>query len=176
MRRWVITGSDFENWRFLLNLGKKKMRDFPGSPGTVMGLILRILQFVFAAASVASMASTAYFFKFTAFCYLIASLGLQITWSFVLALIDAYALVKNKALQNSLLISLFVVGDWITATLTLAAASSSSGVAILYFNDLDICGFIGECQKYQLSVALAFLSWITVATSSLIMVWLLASS
>jgi len=63
----VITGSDFENWRFLLNLGKKKMRDFPGSPGTVMGLILRILQFVFAAASVASMASTAYFFKFTAF-------------------------------------------------------------------------------------------------------------
>jgi len=44
--------------------------------------------------------------------YLIASLGLQITWSFVLALIDAYALVKNKALQNSLLISLFVVGDW----------------------------------------------------------------
>ncbi|KAL4024790.1 hypothetical protein IC575_013160 [Cucumis melo] len=152
------------------------MKDFPGTPGTAMGLILRVLQCVFAAASIASMASTAYFFKFTAFCYLIASLGLQITWSFVLALIDAYALVRNKALQSTVLVSLFVVGDWITATLTLAAASSSSGVAILYFNDLKSCNFIGECQKYQLSVALAFLSWITIATSSLIMVWILASS
>ncbi|CAK9318737.1 unnamed protein product [Citrullus colocynthis] len=152
------------------------MKDFPGTPGTVTGLILRVLQCVFAAASIASMASTSYFFKFTAFCYLIASLGLQITWSFVLALIDAYALVRNKALQSTVLVSLFIVGDWITATLTLAAASSSSGVAILYFNDLKSCSFIGDCQKYQLSVALAFLSWITIAISSLIMVWLLASS
>ncbi|XP_022147696.1 CASP-like protein 5B3 [Momordica charantia] len=152
------------------------MKDFPGTPGTKTGLILRILQCVFAAGSIASMASTSYFFKFTAFCYLIASLGLQITWSFVLAIIDGYALVRNKVLQSPILISLFVVGDWITATLTLAAASASSGIAILYFNDLEGCNFIGECQKYQLSVALAFLSWVTIATSSLIMVWLLASS
>ena len=45
------------------------MKDLPGTPGTVTGLILRVLQCVFAAASIASMASTSYFFKFTAFWY-----------------------------------------------------------------------------------------------------------
>ncbi|WVY99151.1 hypothetical protein V8G54_031302 [Vigna mungo] len=45
-----------------------KMRDFPGTPGTVLGLALRISQFVFAAGSIASMATTSSFFNFTAFC------------------------------------------------------------------------------------------------------------
>ncbi|KAB5545095.1 hypothetical protein DKX38_013207 [Salix brachista] len=107
--------------------------------------------------------------------YLIASMGLQVIWSFGLALLDAYALVKKKALHNTVMLSLFVVGDWVTAILSLAAASASAGVTVLYFHDLGNCDFVGECQKYQMSVALAFFSWITIAISSLIMLWLLAA-
>ncbi|KAL5195693.1 CASP-like protein 5B3 [Glycine soja] len=169
------------------------MKDFPGTPGTGLGLALRISQFVFAAGSIASMATTPSFFNFTAFCYLIASMGLLVIWSFVLALLDAYALVKKKVLHNAVLVSLFVVGDWVslclnlysyylldhcpqvTATLSLAAASSSAGITVLYFNDLGHCHFGEECQKYQISVALAFLSWFPISISSLIMLWLLAA-
>ncbi|XP_062109310.1 CASP-like protein 5B3 isoform X2 [Humulus lupulus] len=151
------------------------MKDFPGTPGTLTGLLLRISQCVFAAGSIASMATTSSFFNFTAFCYLIASMGLQVIWSFVLALLDAYALVRKKAFHNPVLVSLFVVGDWVTATLSLAAASASAGISVLYFSDLGRCSFGNECQKYQMSVALAYLSWVTIATSSLIMLWLLAA-
>ncbi|KAL5195694.1 CASP-like protein 5B3 [Glycine soja] len=142
------------------------MKDFPGTPGTGLGLALRISQFVFAAGSIASMATTPSFFNFTAFCYLIASMGLLVIWSFVLALLDAYALVKKKVLHNAVLV---------TATLSLAAASSSAGITVLYFNDLGHCHFGEECQKYQISVALAFLSWFPISISSLIMLWLLAA-
>lgn len=53
--------------------------------------------------------------------YLIASMGLQVIWSFVLAVLDAYSLVRKKALHNPVLVSLFVVGDWVSLyeTLTL---------------------------------------------------------
>lgn len=152
------------------------MRDFPGTPGTWTGLVLRIAQCVFAVASIAFMATTTSFFNFTAFCYLIASMGLQVIWSFVLALLDAYALVRKKALHNPVLVSLFVVGDWVTATLSLAAASASAGITVLYFSDVGNCRIAEECQKYQMSVALAFMSWMTIAISSLIMLWLLAAS
>ncbi|XP_062167770.1 CASP-like protein 5B3 [Alnus glutinosa] len=151
------------------------MKDFPGTPGTFTGLVLRISQCIFAAGSIASMATTTSFFNFTAFCYLIASMGLQVIWSFVLAVLDAYALVRKKVLHNPVLVSLFVVGDWVTATLSLAAASASAGITVLYFGDLGSCKLGEECQKYQMSVALAYMSWVTVAISSLIMLWLLAA-
>ncbi|KAF7150298.1 hypothetical protein RHSIM_Rhsim02G0035900 [Rhododendron simsii] len=107
--------------------------------------------------------------------YLIASMGLQIIWCSGLAFLDAYALAKKKVLHNHVLVSLFVVGDWVTATLSLAAASASAGVTMLYFADVANCRLGQECLKYQISVAFAFLSWITIALSSLIMFWLLAA-
>ncbi|KAJ6356210.1 hypothetical protein OIU78_004340 [Salix suchowensis] len=151
------------------------MRDFAGTPGTLTGLALRLLQCVFAAGSIAAMTTTTRFFNFTAFCFLIASMGLQIIWSFGLTLLDAFALVRKKTLHNTVMLILFVVGDWVTAILSLAAASASAGITVLYFYDLGSCSFVRECQKYQMSVALAFFSWITIAISSLIMLWLLAA-
>ncbi|KAI4318003.1 hypothetical protein L6164_025817 [Bauhinia variegata] len=151
------------------------MKDFPGTPGTLTGLTLRISQCGFAVGSIAAMATTTSFFNFTAFCFLIASMGLQVIWSFVLALLDAYALVRKKTIHNPVLVSLFVVGDWVTATLSLAAASASAGITVLYFNDLGQCKIGDACQKYQISVALAYMSWITILISSLIMLWLLAA-
>ncbi|KAI3459489.1 hypothetical protein Pfo_016152 [Paulownia fortunei] len=151
------------------------MKNFAGTPGTWTGLVLRMAQCFFAAGSIASMATTKTFFNFTAFCYLIASMGLQVIWSFGLAFLDSYALVRKKVLHNPVLVSLFVVGDWVTATLSLAAAASSAGITVLYFGDLGSCSLGEECTKYQMAVAFAFLSWITIAISSLIMFWLLAT-
>lgn len=151
------------------------MKNFAGTPGTLTGLILRIAQFMFAAGSIASMATTSSFFNFTAFCYLIASMGLQVIWSLGLALLDTYALATKRLLHNPVLVSLFVIGDWVTATLSLAAASASAGITVLYFHDLGGCTVRMECQKYEISVAFAFLSWLTVFISSLIMFWLLAA-
>ncbi|KAL2463614.1 CASP-like protein 5B3 [Forsythia ovata] len=151
------------------------MKNFAGAPGTWTGLILRMAQCLFSVGSIASMTTTKTFFNFTAFCYLIASMGLQVIWSFGLAVMDVYALSKKKVLHNSILLGLFAVGDWVTATLSLAAAASSAGITVLYFGDLGGCNLGEECTKYQMAVALAFLSWITVATSSLIMFWLVAA-
>ncbi|KAL8104974.1 CASP-like protein 5B3 isoform X2 [Apium graveolens] len=151
------------------------MKDFAGTPGTVTALILRMLQCFFAAGAIASMATTSTFYEFTAFCFLIAAMGLQILWSFALATLDIYALAKKKVIHNAGLVSLFVVGDWVTATLSLAAAASSAGITVLYFSDLGGCGFGEECQKYQMAVGLAFLTWLTIGISSVIMFWILAA-
>ncbi|GAB4843183.1 hypothetical protein Ancab_013154 [Ancistrocladus abbreviatus] len=90
------------------------MGGFAGAPGTPTGLALRVAQCVFAAGSVAFIATTPRFTAitaFTAFCYLAASMDLQAIWSLGLALLDAYALVKKKDICFPVLVSLFVVGD-----------------------------------------------------------------
>jgi len=85
----------------------------PGRPGTSGGLVLRTGQFVFAAACICAMASASGFTNYTAFCYLIASMGLQALWSLGLACLDCYALILKRDLQQAFLMSLFVVGDWV---------------------------------------------------------------
>ncbi|PSS15998.1 CASP-like protein [Actinidia chinensis var. chinensis] len=153
------------------------MKAMLGSPGTVSGLVLRTGQCLFAAASIGVMASAMGFSSYTAFCYLIASMGLQLLWSFGLACLDVYALRIKSDLQNSVLVSLFVVGDWVTATLSLAAACSSAGIAVLYSRDLDFCKAQMHipCNRFQLSIALAFVTWFLIAISSHVMFWILAS-
>lgn len=53
------------------------------------------------------------------FSYLIASMGLQLLWSFGLACLDLHALRSKRNLQNPVLVSLFVVGDWVNLFLLL---------------------------------------------------------
>ncbi|GMN41425.1 hypothetical protein TIFTF001_010647 [Ficus carica] len=153
------------------------MKEMFGSPGKVSGLALRMGQFSFAAASIGTMISAPGFFNSTAFCYLIASMGLQVLWSFGLACLDLHALRSKRSLFNPVLVSLFVVGDWVTAILSLAAACSSAGVTVLYSKDLDICNSPPHlpCNRFQISVALAFISWFLLAVSSLVMFWLLGA-
>ncbi|KAL3640667.1 hypothetical protein CASFOL_015635 [Castilleja foliolosa] len=153
------------------------MKDLFGSPGTVSGLLLRVGQCLFAAGSIGVMVSSLGFSNFTAYCYLIASMGLQVLWSFGLACLDIYALRIKKDLHNSVLVSLFVVGDWVTATLSLAAACSSAGIAVLYSKDLKFCTGATHlpCDRFELSIALAFITWFLIAMSSHVMFWILAS-
>lgn len=153
------------------------MKELVGSPGTVSGLMLRIGQCGFAAAAIGAMTSAAGFSSYTAFCYLIASMGLQMLWSFGLACLDAYALRRKRDLQNPVLVSLFVVGDWVTAMLSLAAACSSAGVVVLYAKDLNFCRPQNNlaCHSFEVSVILAFITWLLIAVSSHVMFWILAS-
>ncbi|PKA56415.1 CASP-like protein [Apostasia shenzhenica] len=153
------------------------MKVLIGSPGTVSGLMLRLGQCLFAGASIALMVSAAGFSSYTAFCYLIASMGLQVLWSLGLGFLDIYALRMKRDLHSPVLISLFVVGDWVTATLSLAAACSSAGVTVLFARDVGFCRSYPqlECSKYEISIVLAFMTWLLIAISSLVMFWLLAS-
>ncbi|KAL5740539.1 hypothetical protein ACOSP7_029424 [Xanthoceras sorbifolium] len=153
------------------------MKELIGSPGTVSGLVLRIGQCAFAASSVGVMVSASGFSGYTAFCYLIASMGLQMLWSFGLACLDVYALRRKRDLQNPVLVSLFVVGDWVTAMLSLAAACSSAGVIVLYAKDLKFCEVQDHipCYRFEISVVLAFITWVLIAISSHVMFWILAS-
>ncbi|KAL6980600.1 hypothetical protein U1Q18_022239 [Sarracenia purpurea var. burkii] len=153
------------------------MKDLFGSPGKLSGLLLRIGQCLFAAASIGVMASASGFSSTTAFCYLIASMGLQVLWSFGLACLDIHALRLKRDLHSHVLVSLFAVGDWVTAILSLAAACSSAGVIILFTRDTSFCRLQKQlaCGMFKVSVALAFVSWFLLAISSYVMFWLLAS-
>lgn len=70
-------------------IGFIKMKDFIGTPGTFTGLFLRISQFVFAAASIASMATAAGFANYTAFWYLLFYKSCLLTFYMIL-LMDIY--------------------------------------------------------------------------------------
>ncbi|KAK2432906.1 hypothetical protein P8452_30308 [Trifolium repens] len=153
------------------------MKRLMGGPGTVSGFLLRLGQCAFGAASITIMVTAPGFSSYTAFCYLTASMGLQVLWSLGLASLDIYALRKKRDLQNPILVSLFVVGDWVTAILSLAAACSSAGVVVLYLKDVGMCAAHKSipCHRYQVSVAMAFITWGLTAVSSHVMFWILAS-
>ncbi|KAL3826032.1 hypothetical protein ACJIZ3_022061 [Penstemon smallii] len=125
------------------------MKDLWGSPGTVYGLLLRIGQCLFAAGSIGAMVSALGFSNYTAYCYLIASMGLQILWSFGLACLDFYALQIKRDLRSPVLVSL----------------------------DLNYCTGPKHlpCDRFELSIILAFVTWFLIAMSSHVMFWILAS-
>ncbi|KAI3777950.1 hypothetical protein L2E82_06846 [Cichorium intybus] len=104
-------------------------------------------------------------------------MGLQFLWSFGLACLDIHALRLNKDLHNHIFLSFLVVGDWVTVILSLAAASSSAGVMILFMKETHICTSQRSlpCNIFQISVALAFVACFLLAISSYLALWLLAT-
>ncbi|XP_076905964.1 CASP-like protein 5B1 [Bidens hawaiensis] len=154
------------------------MKSLFGSPGKVSELVLRTGQCLFAACSLAVMASASGFSTATSFCFLIAAMGLQVLWSFGLACLDIHALRLKKDLHNHVVLSLLVIGDWVTTILSLAAACSSAGVMVVFMKDTDICTrsqITLSCNTFQVAVVLAFVAWFLLAVSSYVMFWLLAS-
>ncbi|XP_073021548.1 CASP-like protein 5B2 isoform X2 [Primulina eburnea] len=144
------------------------MKEVFGSPGKRSGLVIRIGQCLCAAGSVGIMASASGFSTTTAFCYLIGSMGLQVLWSFGLACLDIHALRFNKDLLNHFMV---------TATLSLAAASSSAGVMVFFTRDTSVCAIETKfaCIMFQISITLAFATWFLIAYSSCVTFWLVAS-
>lgn len=157
-----------------IEVPRVRMKDFQGMPGTQGGLALRICQFVFAAVGLSIMATTSDFPSVTAFCYLVAATGLQSLWSLSLAIIDIYALLVMRSLQNYRVVTFFTIGDGIASTLTFAAACASAGITVLIDNDLDICSQ-NHCVQFETATAMAFISWFTTLPSFLLNFWSLAS-
>ncbi|KAB2028550.1 hypothetical protein ERO13_D05G103400v2 [Gossypium hirsutum] len=151
-----------------------RMKDIQGMPGTAGGLALRICQFVSAVMGLCIMATTSDFPSVTAFCYLVAATGLQSVWSISQAIIDIYALLVRRSLQNYRVVSLFAIGDGITSTLTFAAACASAGITVLIDNDLNSCAH-NHCLQFETATAMAFISWFTTLPSFLLNFWSLAS-
>eukprot|EP00249_Psilotum_nudum_P008314 c21189_g1_i1 orf=383-916(-) len=154
--------------------GSLTMKDIPGTPGTLGSLLLRIGQFGFALGSLVMMATSPHFSSFTAFCYLVAAMGMQCLWSFVMAILDSYALLIRRGLRSPSIVSLFAVGDWVAATLSFAASCATAGLAVLFEHDLQWCGRT-KCVKYQVATSLAFASCILVTCSFLLIFWFLAT-
>ncbi|XP_044473288.1 CASP-like protein 5A2 [Mangifera indica] len=151
-----------------------RMKDIQCMPGTPGGLTLRICQLIFAVAALCVMASTSDFPSVTAFCFLVAAAGLQSLWSLSLAIVDIYALLVMRSLQNNRIVSLFAVGDGITSTLTFAAACASAGITVLIDNDLQGCAQ-NHCVQFETATAMAFISWFAALPSFLLNFWSLAS-
>uniref|UniRef100_A0A1D1YXD6 CASP-like protein n=1 Tax=Anthurium amnicola TaxID=1678845 RepID=A0A1D1YXD6_9ARAE len=156
------------------NLQRVRMKDIQGMPGTPGGLALRFLQFVCAVAALCVMVSTRDFVSVTAFCYLVAAVVLQSSWSLSLAFVDIYALLVRRCLRNPRVVCLFTVGDGITSTLTFAAACASAGITVLIGNDLNECAR-NHCTRFETATAMAFLSWFAVSPSFLLNFWMMAS-
>lgn len=157
-----------------VNAPRVRMKDLQGMPGTLGGLVLRVCQFIFAVAALGVMATTSDFPSVTAFCYLVAAAGLQSLWSLSLAIIDIYALLVSRSLQNYQVVSLFTIGDGITSTLTFAAACASAGITVLIDNDLGVCGQ-NHCVEFQTATCMSFISWFAALPSFLLNFWSLAS-
>ncbi|XAR69095.1 hypothetical protein NMG60_11000563 [Bertholletia excelsa] len=156
------------------NAPRVRMKDVQGMPGTPGGLVLRLFQFLFAVVSLCVMVTTSDFPSVTAFCYLVAAVGLQSLWSLSLAMVDIYALLVRRSLRNARIVSLFTIGDGIISTLTFAAACASAGITVLIGNDLNRCA-VNHCARFESAAAMAFISWFAVSPSFFLNFWSLAS-
>ncbi|CAA2973090.1 CASP-like protein 5A2 [Olea europaea var. sylvestris] len=157
-----------------LLLPRNRMKDLQGMPGTIGGLFLRFSQMFFAVLAFSVMATTSDFPSVTAFCYLVAAAGLQSLWSLALAIVDIYALLVGRCLQNYQVVSLFAMGDGVASTLTFAAACACAGITVLIHNDLGACDR-NHCTEFETATAMAFISWFCALPSFLLNYWSLAS-
>ncbi|XVF68192.1 hypothetical protein PTKIN_Ptkin10aG0184800 [Pterospermum kingtungense] len=153
------------------------MDGVPGSVGTGAGFSLRLGQTLFSSASLLFMSLGVEFYSYTAFCYLVTIMGLVIPWSFTLALVDGYSvLVKCPVpVRQPGILLIIAAGDWVLSVLTLAAACSTASVVDLLSHSGGSYCPPKCCSRYQLSAAMAFLTWILSLASALLNLWLLPS-
>ncbi|WJZ91507.1 hypothetical protein VitviT2T_010573 [Vitis vinifera] len=144
------------------------MDELPGALGTSASLSLRMGQTIFSSAALLFMCLDVEFYSYTAFCFLVTVMGLVIPWSLTLSLVDAYSVFVKCPLHQPGIMLVVIIGDWVLSFLSLAAACSTAGVTDLLLN-ARLCG------RYQLSAAMAFLSWFLSLASSLFNLWRLPS-
>ncbi|SPT20170.1 unnamed protein product [Triticum aestivum] len=153
------------------------MKRVVGSPGTWSGMALRVSQCVFAAASVFAMFSAYGFSNYSAYFYMNFASVLQFLWSFPLACLDIFSLRNEKDLHAPDRLLLIVIIDWAVAVLMFSGVCAAAFLTIFFMKDVNFCeGFswLG-CNRFALSVTLAFITWSLQAASSFSGLWLLVS-
>ncbi|KAI3726240.1 hypothetical protein L1987_66037 [Smallanthus sonchifolius] len=150
--------------------------EFPGAIGTSASLALRLGQAVFSVASLLFMCVGVEFYAYTSFCFLVTIKGLTIPWSLTLAMVDAFSVFVKRPSRQVQIVFIIVIGDWVLSFLSLAAACSTASVADFMITEAGAF-FCGKrlCSRYQLSAAMAFLSWCLSIGSALFNLWLLPS-
>ncbi|GMN29782.1 hypothetical protein TIFTF001_002570 [Ficus carica] len=151
------------------------MDELPGSFGTSASLALRLGQTIFSFASLIFMCVDVQFYSYTAFCYLVTVMGLVVPWSLTLVVVDAYSVFVKFLPRQRRTIMIVVLGDWALSYLLLSAACSTAGVTDLLFDAGGSYCPAKICSRYQLSAAMAFLSWFLCLGSFLFNLWLLPS-
>ncbi|MFS7947775.1 putative casparian strip membrane protein [Helianthus anomalus] len=150
----------------------------PGAIGTSGSLALRFGQIIFSAASLAFMCVGVEFYAYTSFCFLVTIKGLSVPWSLTMAMVDASSVFAHRPSRRLHIVSVVVIGDWLLSLLSLAAACSAASVADYMVTETGASGFVcGKkvCSRYQVSAAMAFMSWCLSLASALFNTWLLPS-
>ncbi|KAA3474318.1 CASP-like protein [Gossypium australe] len=107
--------------------------------------------------------------------YLVTVMGLVTPWSVSLALVDAYSVFVKGLPRQPRVLLVVIVGDWALSFLSLAAACSTASVTNLLVNVSSTYCPSKICSRYQLSAAMAFMSWFLSFASTLFNLWLLPS-
>uniref|UniRef100_A0A1D1XNE6 CASP-like protein n=1 Tax=Anthurium amnicola TaxID=1678845 RepID=A0A1D1XNE6_9ARAE len=107
--------------------------------------------------------------------FLVTIMGLVIPWSLALAIVDICSIFKGCPPRLPGFMVIVVVGDWVLSMLSLAGACATAAVVdfLLRF-EAPYCP-PKFCGRYQLSAAMAFLSWFLTAASSCFNLWLVAA-
>ncbi|GAA0186896.1 hypothetical protein Leryth_022516 [Lithospermum erythrorhizon] len=151
------------------------MDDLPGAIGTSASLVLRLGQAVFSVASLLFMCLDVEFVSYTPFCFLVTIMGLVVPWSLTLAFVDAFSVLVKRPPCRKGTLSIIVIGDWVLSFLSLAASCSTASIANLMLASGGTLCDPKLCSRYQLSSAMAFLSWFLSLASSLFNFWILPS-
>ncbi|MED6120586.1 hypothetical protein PIB30_022246 [Stylosanthes scabra] len=151
------------------------MEEVAGAFGTSASFALRLGQTVFSSSSLLFMCFRVDFYSYTSFCYLVTVMGLVIPWSVTLLVVDAYSIfIKSLQIQQRIVMIIFL-GDMVLSYLSLAAACSTASVADLLLEAGGSLCPARLCGRYQMSAAMAFLSWFLSSASCLFNFWLFSS-
>ncbi|KAL4355518.1 hypothetical protein GQ457_06G040060 [Hibiscus cannabinus] len=151
------------------------MEAVPGALGTSASFALRLGQIVFSSASLLFMCLDVQFYSYTSFSYLVTVMGLVTPWSVSLALVDAYSVFVKCLPRQPRVLLVIIVGDWALSFLSLGAACSTASVTSLLADYESSYCPSKICSRYQLSAAMAFMSWFLSFASTLFNLWLLPS-
>ncbi|KAK8687243.1 hypothetical protein V6N13_145704 [Hibiscus sabdariffa] len=151
------------------------MEAVPGALGTSASFALRLGQIIFSSASLLFMCLDVQFYSYTSFSYLVTVMGLVTPWSVSLALVDAYSVFVKCLPRQPRVLLVIIVGDWALSFLSLGAACSTASVTSLLADVESSYCPSKICSRYQLSAAMAFMSWFLSFASTLFNLWLLPS-
>ncbi|KAL6273843.1 hypothetical protein ACE6H2_024535 [Prunus campanulata] len=151
------------------------MDELPGSLGTSASLALRFGQTIFSTASLLFMCLDIQFYSYTAFCYLVTVMGLVVPWGMTLVIADAYSVFVKCLPRQPRILIIIILGDLALSYLSLAAACSTASTTNLLLDSGKSFCPAKLCTRYQLSAAMAFLSWFLSLGSALFNLWLLPS-
>ncbi|KAH0699149.1 hypothetical protein KY284_013364 [Solanum tuberosum] len=105
--------------------------------------------------------------------FLVTTMGLVMPWSLGLAMIDTFLVLAKRPSNQRRVLSAVVLGDWVLSVLALAVSCSTASVADFLIASGNVYCRDNICLRYQLSAAMAFLTWILSLASLLFNLWLL---